>query len=88
MRHFVAESVVAVIENKARIDSTEKLEEAVDNIASAKRLDRVNHETNTCPWILSADEASPFARSIFAAIATEKSVSAYVDVGQEEKFWA
>jgi Domain of unknown function (DUF6602) len=74
IKHFLAEAVVAVIENKARIDSAEKLRDAVQNIVSAKGLDRMNRNSNVTPWSLQADSATPFAKSIFGAITTELSL--------------
>lgn len=40
IKHFMIESVVAVIENKARIEDRETLRQALENILSVKRLDR------------------------------------------------
>lgn len=44
--HFMVESVVAVIESKAAITSRAQLNNALDTIASVKRLDRSNEGTN------------------------------------------
>ena len=40
IKHFMVESVVAVLENKARIQDKDTLHQAFENIASVKRLDR------------------------------------------------
>lgn len=46
IKHFMVESVVAVIENKASMASSAALRQAFDNIKSVKRLDRTNKGNN------------------------------------------
>ncbi len=46
VKHFLVESVVAVLEVKAAIDSERDLTQALDNIASVKGLDRSNRGRN------------------------------------------
>jgi hypothetical protein len=46
VKHFLAESVVAVLEVKAAIDSERDLTQALDNIASVRGLDRSNRGRN------------------------------------------
>ena len=46
VKHFLIESVVAVLEVKAAIDSHADLTRALDNIASVKALDRTNRGRN------------------------------------------
>lgn len=46
VKHFMVESVEAVIEVKARIDSTAVLHDALDTVASVRRLDRSNDGEN------------------------------------------
>jgi Domain of unknown function (DUF6602) len=46
VKHFLIESVVAVLEVKAAIDSEADLTQALDNIASVKGLDRTNRDRN------------------------------------------
>ena len=47
IKHFMVESVAAVIEVKATIGGTKVLTAALDNVASAKRLDRTGQGRNT-----------------------------------------
>ena len=78
IKHFMVESVVAVIENKASIGSRDKLQSALDNIKSVKTLDRTNKGTNylvfggQCGTLVNPNE---FQHQIFGAIVTEKSLS-------------
>lgn len=46
VQYFPVEAVVVVIESKARIASKKQLAEALDQIASVKRLDRTNSGSN------------------------------------------
>lgn len=76
IKHFPAESVVAVIENKARIADTETLRRALENIASVKRLTRTsstNAEVEFGPF--RREVSLGFCLSIFGAITTEHSLS-------------
>lgn len=78
VKHFIAESVVAVLENKASIDRRERLQDALDNIRSVKSLDRTNRGTN---YIVTGVQRGPavdsnnFDHQIFGAIVTEKSLT-------------
>lgn len=46
VRHFMVESVAAVIENKARVESRKVLGSALDNLRSVKGLDRTGGGRN------------------------------------------
>jgi hypothetical protein len=46
VKHFLVESVVAVLEVKAAINTEARLAQALDNIASVKALDRTNRGRN------------------------------------------
>ena len=46
VKYFPCETVLAVGEVKSEIDSTSKLNDALDKLKSAKILDRTNHGTN------------------------------------------
>jgi hypothetical protein len=76
IKHFLAESVAVVIENKASIAGTKILHQALENIKSAKSLDRTNRGKN---YILdgSKSQVNPdnFQHQIFGAIVTEESLS-------------
>jgi hypothetical protein len=77
VKHFMVESVVAVIENKATIDSVERLRMAMQNIASVKTLDRTNRGKNyTLNGSIRGEDVNPddFAHQIFGAILTEQSL--------------
>lgn len=75
IKHFMVESVVAVIENKASMASGDALRQAFDNIKSVKRLDRTNKGNNyVLPGRRKLDK-SDFYHQIFGAILTEKSLS-------------
>jgi len=77
IKHFIVEAVVAVFENKANIDSRDKLQTALTNIESVKALDRTNGGTNYLVsggqqgQIVNQDE---FKHQIFGAIITERSL--------------
>ncbi|HAF11306.1 MAG TPA: hypothetical protein DCK98_14655 [Chloroflexi bacterium] len=78
VKHFLVESVLAVIENKASISSREDLAAALENIRSVKALDRTNAGNNyrivgtTRGSAVSPDD---FNDQIFGAISTTKSLS-------------
>jgi hypothetical protein len=46
VKHFMVESVAAVIETKASIQAVKRLTDALDNIESVKQLDRTNQGRN------------------------------------------
>ena len=78
VKHFLIESVVAVLEVKAAIDSHADLMKALDNIASVKALDRSNQGRNR---LLTDRVQSPFSVDrdqhpfqVFGVIVTEKSL--------------
>ena len=80
INYYMAESVVAVIEIKASIKNTKTLADAIENIKSAKKLDRTNKGNN---YIISEGKTrkgfvdnSKFEHQIFGAILTEESLSA------------
>ena len=78
VKHFLVESVVAVLEVKAAIDSEADLTQALDNIASVKALDRSNQSRNyevidrKRGDYINLDEQQ---HQIFGAIVTEKSLA-------------
>jgi hypothetical protein len=78
VKHFLVESVVAVLEVKAAIDSQADLTRALENIASVKALDRTNRGRNelVAERILTpmaADREDHYSQ-VFGAIVTEKSL--------------
>lgn len=78
VNYFMAESVVAVIEVKASINSNKTLNQALENIKSVKCLDRTNNGFNS---IISGGRnvgkvhPDRFEHQIFGAILTESSLS-------------
>jgi hypothetical protein len=78
VKHFIVESVVAVLENKASIAKRDRLDDALGNIRSVKALDRTNAGTN---YIVTGGQqgamvdAGAFEHQIFGAIVTERSLS-------------
>jgi hypothetical protein len=80
VKHFLVESVVAVLEVKAAIDSNADLTQALDNIASVKALDRTNRGRNKVVtdriWIPGQyAERERHTDQVFGAIVTEKSLA-------------
>ena len=75
IKHFMIESVVAVIENKASISDVKTLNQAFDNIKSVKSLDRSNREKNIIVSPRGAYDRNNFQHQIFGAILTERSLS-------------
>lgn len=78
VKHFVVESVAAVIENKASITSRDTFRQAVENIKSVKSLDRTNRGKNRTligneRWI----EVDPnnHYHQILGAVLTEESLT-------------
>ena len=82
VKHFLVESVVAVLEVKAAISKEAVLTQALNNVASVKALDRTNRGRN---WILSERElVRPMDRDqdrdqIFSAVVTERSLTNFVE---------
>ena len=78
VKHFLVESVVAVLEVKAAITSITRLDQALENIRSVKSLDRSNDGRNymltdrTIGGPINRDE---FKHQVFGAIVTERSLS-------------
>lgn len=78
IKHFIVESVVAVLENKASIQSVDSLENALENIKSVKELDRTNRGKN---YIVDGSQKGlsinpdDFNHQIFGAIVTEESLN-------------
>ena len=78
VKHFFVESVVAVMEVKAAITSTARLDQALQNIRSVKQLDRSNQGRN---YTLLDRHGGPrvnlesFDHQVFGAIITERSLS-------------
>jgi hypothetical protein len=76
--HFMIESVVAVIQNKATAASRELLVDALDTIASVKALDRTNRGTN---YVIHGSNRGPdvgretFYDQVWGAIVTEASLA-------------
>lgn len=78
IKHFLAESVAVVIENKASISSKESLRGALENIKSVKELDRTNRGKNyTLNGSLHGGlvNRDNFQHQIFGAVLTERSLS-------------
>ncbi|MBI2125760.1 MAG: hypothetical protein HYU02_00365 [Thaumarchaeota archaeon] len=78
VRHFMVESVIVVMENKASLASTDALLKGLENIKSVKMLDRTNRGKNYT--IIGSDKSinvNPdlFYHQIFGAILTEDSLS-------------
>lgn len=83
IKHFPIESVVAAIENKSRIESTDLLQSALENLASVKRLDKTGGGANRTlvdhePAALLTEMEHPrqrFYTEVFTAIVAEHSLS-------------
>lgn len=79
VKHFLVESVVAVVEVKAAIDSEADLRQALDNIASVKALDRTNRGTNRLiaerVKIGQAADRENHLHQVFGTIVTETSLA-------------
>lgn len=78
VKHFMVEAVVAVIENKADIDSQRILRDAIENICSVKRLDRTGGGRNKrrLGAFTSGDlEPDSHNDQVFGAIVTETGLS-------------
>lgn len=75
IKHFMIESVVAVIENKASIASADSLKQAFSNIKSVKSLDRTNNNKNYIVPGRRKVDPDDFYHQVFGAILTEKSLS-------------
>jgi uracil-DNA glycosylase family 4 len=77
--HFMVESVVAVIQNRASITSRDGLVDALDTVASVKALDRTNRGTNYVIQGSTRGEnvrADYYQHQVWAGIVTEASLSA------------
>lgn len=78
INHFMVEGVVAVIEVKASIKSTERLTEALENIRSVKALDRTGGGRNYLLTDRRQDillDPDNFSHQVFGAIVTEESLT-------------
>jgi hypothetical protein len=78
VNHFLVESVVAVIENKAAVDSVADLVGALANIASVKSLDRTNRAKNYALPLTGGRpsvDREDFQHQVFGVIVTEASLS-------------
>jgi hypothetical protein len=79
IRHFIIESVHAIIENKARIDSRKALNDAMEKIRFVRAMDRTNMGRNYT--VLGGgtlgDPVDPnrFTHQIMGGIITEKSLN-------------
>jgi|SRR6266568_34991 len=77
VKHFMVESVGAVIENKASIPSADSLVQALENVQSVKALDRTNRGRN---YVLVAHNRggdlnpADFHHQVFGVILTEESL--------------
>jgi len=92
VKHFMVESVVAVIENKASIATTQALRAAFENIRSVKTLDRTNGGENVLlgnPLFRTKANPDEHQHQIFGAVVTEESLTqdavktAWIDFLQE-----
>ena len=78
VKHFMIESVAAVIENKASIKTKKRLRDALDNIKSVKSLDKTAGGTNyLVVGGTKGDMVDPnnFKTQVFGAVVTEQSMS-------------
>ncbi|MFT5592982.1 MAG: hypothetical protein ACI8SR_001348 [Oceanicoccus sp.] len=75
IKHFMVESVVAVIENKASISNVKTLNQAFDNVKSVKTLDRSNNGKNIVVFPREKFDKDEFRHQVFGAILTEKSLT-------------
>lgn len=75
IKHFMVESVVAVIENKASISDAKTLNQALENIKSVKSLDRSNKGKNIIVSPRGTYDRNNFQHQVFGAILTERSLS-------------
>ncbi|MDR8385496.1 MULTISPECIES: DUF6602 domain-containing protein [unclassified Pseudomonas] len=75
IKHFMIESVVAVIENKASISDAKTLNQAFNNIKSVKSLDRSSRGRNIIVSPRGAYDKNNFQHQVFGAILTERSLS-------------
>lgn len=74
VKHFMTESVAAVIETKAVIQSRSVLNSALDNIASVKALDRTNGGTNHLAGWAELVDANEFRHQVWGAVITGRSM--------------
>ena len=72
VKHFLAESVAIVIENKAKIGSAAVLADAVGNIGSVKALDKLNGGSNV---IFPPMDGYNFALQTFGVVVAGSSLS-------------
>lgn len=75
IKHFMVESVIAVIENKASISSASVLQSALKNIQSVKKLDKTNGGNNIIIPTGKKVSSRVFEHQVFGAVITEKSLS-------------
>ena len=88
IKHYPCESVIAVGEVKANINSTERLQQALENIQSVKQLDRSNDRHNlivTGPGIsienMKFDPSNAHRDQIFGFIFTSASLAKETLIG-------
>jgi hypothetical protein len=74
VKFFLVESVAAVLESKASIDSTARLSEALANIASVKALDRTGKGLNRVPGTPIRIHAHDFAYQVWGGIVCGESL--------------
>lgn len=90
VKHFMVESVVAVIENKASISSTKRLQQALQNIESVKTLDRSGGGRNYVVMDFhgrgpDVDNRTP-QHQVWGAILTQASLAPDTLLAQLEEF--
>ncbi len=92
-RYFPCETVVAVGQVRTNIGSRKKLADCLDNIKSAKKLDRSNNRTNeliTGPGIslrgMKFDPEQEFRDQIFGFIFCSSSISSDLIISEMKKF--
>lgn len=74
VKYFLVESVAAVLEVKATVQSTARLLDALDHVASVKALDRTNQGNNlVLPHLLPLDTAV-ITSQIFGAVVSGESL--------------
>ena len=76
VRHFIVESVAAVVEVKAAVHSQGLMTIALENIASVKALDRTNGGHNHVHGALGLQiDTAAFQHQVFGAVATGRSMT-------------
>lgn len=75
IKHFMVESVSAVVEVKASVTSREVLTEALDNVETVKALDRTNEGRNKVVLTQLPIDPDEFRTQIFTAVLAGRSMA-------------